>query len=327
MNQKRIIGLDIIRGLAIAIVLFANVREIMPIVEGEKQPHFTQIDHFIKQFFAMFIDMRFITLFTLLFGIGMGIFMNNARKKDLSPIKLMFRRLIFLFVVGVPGLILILPYAEYAIYGFILMFLFLLPKARYTLWVSIILLVAYIAIIIWLPQSNHVDIMFLGVMAFGLYLSQSGIIYRFKAYKKFFISTLAISSIVIIGALALKQINAHFAWYSVKDMVTPFQSIIYFILLLFITDRESVQRVMTPFEKLGKTAFTNFLVQMIVLDLFLSFVFPYPHPTLLQAIYIGIPILVVFTLLTYWWLSRHRQGPLEMLWRKWTYKNVPKNLK
>lgn len=271
MNQKRIIGLDIIRGLAIAIVLFANVREIMPIVEGEKRPHFTQIDHFIKQFFAMFIDIRFITLFTLLFGIGMGIFMNNARKKDLSPIKLMFRRLIFLFVVGVPGLILILPYAEYAIYGFILMFLFLLPKARYTLWVSIILLVAYIAIIIWLPQSNHVDIMFLGV--------------------------------------------------------TPFQSIIYFILLLFITDRESVQRVMTPFEKLGKTAFTNFLVQMIVLDLFLSFVFPYPHPTPLQAIYIGIPILVVFTLLTYWWLAHHRQGPLEMLWRKWTYKNVPKNLK
>ncbi|MCI2774022.1 DUF418 domain-containing protein [Staphylococcus petrasii] len=322
MNQKRIIGLDIIRGLAIAIVLFANVREIMPIMEGEKQPHFTQIDHFIKQFFAMFIDMRFITLFTLLFGIGMGIFMNNARKKEISPIKLMFRRLIFLFVVGIPGLILILPYAQYAIYGCILMFLFLLPKARYTLWVSIVLLVANIGMTIGTPQNNNVDVMFLGVMAFGLYLSQSGIIYRFKEYKKFFMSTLAISSIVIIGALVLKQLDPHFAWYSVEDMVTPFQSIIYFVLLLFITDRKSVQRVMTPFEKLGKTAFTNFLVQMIFLDLFLTFVFPYPHPTPLQAIYIGIPILVVFILLTYWWLAHYRQGPLEMLWRKWTYKNV-----
>nr|WP_272107460.1 hypothetical protein [Staphylococcus sp. NRL 22/194] len=38
MNQKRIIGLDIIRGLAIAIVLFANVREIMPIMEGRNNP-------------------------------------------------------------------------------------------------------------------------------------------------------------------------------------------------------------------------------------------------------------------------------------------------
>lgn len=42
MNQKRIIGLDIIRGLAIAIVLFANVREIMPIMEaGETTPFHT----------------------------------------------------------------------------------------------------------------------------------------------------------------------------------------------------------------------------------------------------------------------------------------------
>ena len=33
------------------------------------------------------------------------------------------------------------------------------------------------------------------------------------------------------------------------------QTLICFIILLFITDKESVQRLLVPFEKLGKTAF------------------------------------------------------------------------
>lgn len=32
MSEKRIVGLDIIRGIAIAVVLFANVSDILPIV-------------------------------------------------------------------------------------------------------------------------------------------------------------------------------------------------------------------------------------------------------------------------------------------------------
>ena len=50
----------------------------------------------------------------------------------------MFRRLLFLFVVGIFGMILSLPYAEYAICGAVLMWLFLLPQARYNLWISIL---------------------------------------------------------------------------------------------------------------------------------------------------------------------------------------------
>ena len=142
MDKKRIVELDIIRGIAISVVLFANVSEVLPIFEDEKKPHFTSLDYMIKQFFSLFIDGRFIMLFTLLFGIGMGIFMNNACKKSLSPLKLMFRRLLFLFVVGIFGMILSLPYAEYAICGAVIMWLFLLPQARYNLWISILTLLS-----------------------------------------------------------------------------------------------------------------------------------------------------------------------------------------
>ena len=73
MDKKRIVELDIIRGIAISVVLFANVSEVLPIFGDEKKPHFTSLDYTIKQFFSLFIDGRFIMLFTLLFGIGMGI--------------------------------------------------------------------------------------------------------------------------------------------------------------------------------------------------------------------------------------------------------------
>ncbi|MCE3399484.1 DUF418 domain-containing protein [Staphylococcus aureus] len=47
----------------------------------------------------------------------------------------------------------------------------------------------------------------------------------------------------------------------------------------------------------------------------------------MQSICIALPILIISMLVTHWWLKRYRQGPLEALWRKWTYKNVPKKVK
>lgn len=324
MDKKRIVPLDIIRGIAISVVLFVNVSEIFPILEDEKKPHFTNLDHMIKQFFSLFVDGRFIMLFTLLFGIGMGIFMNNARRKSLSPLKLMFKRLLFLFVVGIFGMILSLPYAEYAICGVIIMWLFLLPHARYNLWISMLALLSTIIMTLVDTNSNLYMVDSMAVMLFGMYLSQSGMIYRFKNHRKFFLNTFIICLIAIIILIAIKYLGAHLSWMNIEDLVTPFQTLIYFIILLFITDKESVQQLLIPFEKIGKTAFTNFMAQMILLFLFIRFVFPYKHPTPIQSICIALPILIVSMLITHWWLKHYRQGPLEALWRKWTYKNVSK---
>ncbi|GGI36953.1 DUF418 domain-containing protein [Staphylococcus capitis] len=327
MDKKRIVELDIIRGIAISVVLFANVSEVLPIFGDEKKPHFTSLDCMIKQFFSLFIDGRFIMLFTLLFGIGMGIFMNNARKKSLSPLKLMFRRLLFLFVVGIFGMILSLPYAEYAICGAVIMWLFLLPQARYNLWISILTLLSIIIMTFVDTNSNLYLIDAMAVMLFGMYMSQSGMIYRFKHHRKFFLNTFLICLAAIIVLIGIKYIGSNLSWMNIEDLVTPFQTLIYFIILLFITDKESVQRLLVPFEKLGKTAFTNFMAQMLLLYFFIRFVFPYNHPTPIQSICIALPILIISMLVTHWWLKRYRKGPLEALWRKWTYKNVPKKVK
>ncbi|MFI6254472.1 hypothetical protein ACIBGW_50710, partial [Streptomyces sp. NPDC051016] len=95
MKQKRIVSLDIIRGLAIYLIVFMNSLEVFPRVAGENIIK-THTDATIYNIEEVFIENKFIGLFSLLFGISMGIFMDNARRKSLSPLKLMFRRLLFL---------------------------------------------------------------------------------------------------------------------------------------------------------------------------------------------------------------------------------------
>lgn len=106
----------------------------------------------------------------------------------------MFRRLLFLFVVGIFGMILSLPYAEYAICGAVLMWLFLLPQARYNLWISILTLLSINIMTFVDTNSNLYLIDAMAVMLFGMYMSQSGMIYRFKHHRKFFLNTFLICS-------------------------------------------------------------------------------------------------------------------------------------
>lgn len=37
------------------------------------------------------------------------------------------------------------------------------------------------------------------------------------------------------------------------------------------------------------------------------------------ALLFGVAVFLLQVLLSRWWLSRHRQGPLETLWHKWTW--------
>lgn len=316
MTKHRIVGLDIIRGLAICIIIFVNMHEVLPIIEGTK-PTFSETDKVIDSIFNIFIDEKFISLFTLLFGIGMGIFMNNAKHKNLSPLKLMFRRLIFLFVIGLPLLLYELPFSAYALCGFIIMFATLINRKWIILVLSLVVLL-YTSINSTIFDSSSLNIVFL--MLFGLYLSESKKIYYIQKNKKFFLGTLGISVIILLILLGLHLLGM-MDWQLTKSLVTPFQSIIYFIVFLYLTLLIPVQKLLKPFENVGKMAFTLFILQVLFIIITLKLTgIVYPKPT--ESIIYGVPILLLLIIISTVWLAKFKQGPLEILWRKWTYKNV-----
>ena len=71
----------------------------------------------------------------------------------------------------------------------------------------------------------------------------------------------------------------------------------------------------------GRMSLTNYICQSVIGVLIY---FPIglnlaPYCGYTVSLLIGIAVFLLQVLLSRWWLSRHRQGPLETLWHKWTW--------
>ena len=320
MKQKRIVSLDIIRGLAIYLIVFMNSLEVFPRVAGENIIK-TPTDATIYNIEEVFIENKFIGLFSLLFGISMGIFMDNARRKSLSPLKLMSRRLLFLLIVGIITFMFLTPFFAYAIIGLIIMFVENFKKPKLTLSLLIIVSLSFIGISIYQSNLFHLTLAITLDMLLGLFLWQSGTISNFKKYKRQYLISLITGFITII-IVGLNQKYFNIDKNLILYLITPLQTFIYFILLMFITQSQRVRQWLKPAEKVGKTALTNFILQILLLILIIRIFFDSSCPTPSQSILISVITILIMSVLTKVWLKYFKQGPLEKIWRMWTYKNI-----
>lgn len=315
--QLRITSLDIIRGLAICAVLFVNMQYMTPVPSDTH--NFTNVDKVIELIYSIVIRGKFISVFTILFGIGIGIFIDNAKFKERPPYKLMFRRLIFLFVVGIPCMILGMPFLQYAFVGFFVMFATKIKKPWVILAISFIpLIFSLINLIIHNGNTPSMTLTLFFLMLFGLYLSESKIIYNLKRHYYFLYTTLLIACIPVIICLTLYYTGT-ISGKLAHGLAEPFQAIGYLMILFLVFQSSFMKKVFTPFEKIGKMAFTNFILQGLLIIITLR-IFGYLTPKV--GIFVSIIIIVINVLLSHYWLKHFKQGPLEKLWRKWTYKNV-----
>lgn len=90
------------------------------------------------------------------------------------------------------------------------------------------------------------------------------------------------------------------------------------VLLLVARGPQWVHRL-SPFAWAGRMALTNYMVQVMLLDvLFSNHGFGLKIPAVLVF-----PVAIVLFLLQFWasrwWLARYRLGPLEWIWRSFTY--------
>ncbi|PEU18591.1 MULTISPECIES: DUF418 domain-containing protein [unclassified Bacillus (in: firmicutes)] len=122
-QNARIYSLDIIRGIAILGILFANLPT-MTGLDPFNQNGYTGIDKTIRFLVDIFIQSKFYTIFAFLFGVGFYIFMDNAEKKGYSTNLLFTRRLCILSVFGIVHFV-FLWFGDilhaYALAGFILL--------------------------------------------------------------------------------------------------------------------------------------------------------------------------------------------------------------
>lgn len=110
-EKQRHIILDALRGFAILGICLANYPEFSLysfLSEFPKQNFPTATIDLVTQWFLyIFIDGKFYTIFSLLFGLGFSIILENNIKRGANGIRIFYRRMFFLFLIGFAHLILI----------------------------------------------------------------------------------------------------------------------------------------------------------------------------------------------------------------------------
>lgn len=128
LGKDRIITLDVIRGIAILGIFLVN----MPAFTGSEFMVYTGVDKTVRMLFDMFIQTKFYTIFSFLFGLGFYIFMTRAEARGDKVFRLFSRRLLALLLFGILHLV-FLWYGDilhsYALIGFFLL-LFYRRKAK-----------------------------------------------------------------------------------------------------------------------------------------------------------------------------------------------------
>ncbi|SME20849.1 hypothetical protein BACERE00191_03854 [Bacillus pacificus] len=139
---ERIHSIDIIRGIAVLGIFLVNWPVIAGIDSRDITGIYEGIDSYIRLFYDMFIQTKFYTIFSFLFGLGFYIFMTRAEAKTDRPKTLFVRRLLILLLFGFLHYVLLWDgdiLHTYAITGFFL-FLFYKREPRTILIWSIVLL-------------------------------------------------------------------------------------------------------------------------------------------------------------------------------------------
>lgn len=103
-SSERYIILDALRGFALLGIVLANFPEFslysfLPAEAAASMPT-AAVDRIVRYLQYIFIDGKFYTIFSLLFGIGFSIIISNAAKRGANGFRVFYRRMLVLLLIG-----------------------------------------------------------------------------------------------------------------------------------------------------------------------------------------------------------------------------------
>jgi len=103
-QSERIVSLDVLRGFSILGILVMNMQSFATIGSAYYNPtiygNFEELNKIIWIFQHTFFELKFVTLFSILFGAGVILFTNRLEAKGYTSIKIHYRRMFWLLVFG-----------------------------------------------------------------------------------------------------------------------------------------------------------------------------------------------------------------------------------
>jgi len=102
--QSRLLNIDIIRGIALLGILLMNIQAFSMNFSAYSNPtsfgDLTGINFYVYYLSHLFADQKFMTIFSILFGVGIVLMADNIEKKGGNPTKVHYKRMFILAVFG-----------------------------------------------------------------------------------------------------------------------------------------------------------------------------------------------------------------------------------
>ncbi|WP_232700039.1 DUF418 domain-containing protein [Brevibacillus daliensis] len=344
-NKERIVSLDIIRGIALFGIMLINVPAYIFYTSDIPPIDYSGLNGVLHTLYLIFVEKKFFSIFSFLFGAGFYIFISRAEKRGDRYYVRYIRRLLALLVFGIIHIILwwgdILAF--YAILGFFLLPFYKRRPRTILIWSGILTSLCGISLLgsMVLYQSN-VQLLsifsFFGNDAFvifimfllGLYAAKTNLIAevstRIRTFKVTQAITLVLSVIFTLGVLWLNvkpEIEVvEFYKKSLISLGAIPMAVFYLTTLFRMLENKRVQKMFRPVGLVGQMAFTNYIGQDLIGGRIIIPLIGLQVISPLWALIIAIVIYMIQLIFSMIWLSYFSYGPLECVWRFLTYGKV-----
>jgi uncharacterized protein len=165
----------------------------------------------------------------------------------------------------------------------------------------------------------------LALFVFGMFLWKAGILRRQQDFRS---ETLIAAIMGIALGAVLTAAEAHEALdglgaaaQSLADLAPVLLAVGYGAALLSLAGLSATRRFLSAFAPLGRMAFTNYVLQSVILG-FIFFGYglgQFGRMGAAAAFALGVALYAAQLVFSKWWLRRYRFGPIEWLWRTLMY--------
>lgn len=380
--RDRIEFVDALRGFALLGIFLANIQVLSGweflTEDGRIALAGAGTVEWVHRFHKLFIDGKFYTLFSLLFGAGFALQLERLTRRGADGLRIYRRRVLILLGIGLVHLWLIWDgdiLVLYALMGLVLPLFHRLSDRALLIWsAALIFAVPIIGVALvkwtgWPPDAGLMGLSDRIAIAIANVDPKDGVTwlrredfrgwFAWVASGPFFSWGLKLMTwripkvlgIMLLGMWVGRRLNAgrlldnrRFLWrvllvgltigvpanifYTQGDQwQTEWPSLVGTVPLAlayaaaFALAWPHAMRLLDLFAAPGRMALTNYLSQSVICVLVfygigLGQIGLWPPP-LFYTFAIG--LFTAQLLFSRWWLKRHDQGPMEALWRRWTY--------
>lgn len=170
-----------------------------------------------------------------------------------------------------------------------------------------------------------------GLFLLGFYIGKKQLFVSSEKNLHFWVKTLIVSAIAFAPLYTLKDLimdNAPIIRQTVGTAFDMWQKLAFTLVLIasfiLLYQNHKFRNMVSNLRFYGRMSLTNYIAQSIIGAIiyfpFGLYLAPYCGYTV--SLLIGFFTFLLQVKLCKWWLSKHKQGPLELIWHKWTWLGV-----